>query len=201
MMLLSVAATLVLLSFHASAWPAEKPSSGNAAVAGAKILELMAQSASGKRAENSQLDTLYKDLDPILFPDVFGTYAGGLFCGNCKSDINWAGKQFVNATYANPLLVYPSTTDKSVIIKHPRDNIAKMEERTAFGKKQAAVVYRKNGVVDFLRIVVNGTELGLVLIGKATLGGTTPTTPAYFTLTKDLSMEAKVQAGAGLKSP
>ena len=170
-------------------------------VAGSKILELIAQSKAGTRAPNSQLDTLYKDLNPILFPAVFGTYAGGLFCGTCKSDINWAGKQFVNQTYANPLLVYPSATDKSLVIKHPRDNIAKMEERVGFGKKQAAVVYRRNGVVDYLRIVVNDTTHGLILIGKATIGGTVAATPAYFYLTKDSALEAKVKAGAGKKSP
>jgi hypothetical protein len=199
-MLLTAIPVVVLLSSAVLATPAEKPSSAGAA-AGAKILELMAQSASGKRAQNSQLDTLYKDLDPILFPDVFGIYAGSLFCGTCKSDINWAGKQFVNQSYANPLLVYPSSTDKSILIKHPRDNIAKMEERQAFGKKQAAVVYRVNGVVDFLRIVANDTEHGLVLIGKATMGGTIAASPAYFALTRDMSMEAKVKAGEHKKSP
>jgi hypothetical protein len=76
-----------------------------------------------------------------------------------------------------------------------------MEERRAFGKKQAAVVYRVNGVVDFLRIVANDTEHGLVLIGKATLGGTVAARPAFFTLTKDPSMEAKIKAGAHLRSP
>jgi hypothetical protein len=181
--------------------PVEKPGKSLGGVAGAKILELIVESVAGKRAQNSQLDTLYKDLDPILFPDVFGTYAGGLFCGKRKSDINWAGKQFINETYANPLLVYPSATDKSLVIKHPRDNIAKMEERTAFGKNQAAVVYRRNGIVDFLRIVVNDTTNGLILIGKATMGGIAPATPAYFYLKKDLAMEAKVKAGEGRKSP
>jgi hypothetical protein len=179
----------------------EQSSSTKASAAGAKILELMAQSGAGKRAQNSELSTLYKDLDPILFPQVFGTYRGGLFCGGCTSPINWAGKQFVNQSYANPLLVYPSATNRSVLIKHPRDNIARMEERRAFGKKQAAVVYRVNGVVDFLRIVANDTERGLVLIGKATLGGTVAARPAFFTLTKDPSMEAKIKAGAHLRSP
>jgi hypothetical protein len=196
------AISLVIPLFLADlATPAEKPGSTGANAAGAKILELMAQSAAGKRAQNSQLSALYKDLDPILFPEVFGTYRGGLFCGGCQSPINWAGKQFVNQSYANPLLVYPSATNRSVIIKHPRDNIARMEERRAFGKKQAAVVYRVNGVVDFLRVVVNDTEHGLVLIGKATLGGTVAATPAYFTLTRDPSMEAKIKAGARMRSP
>lgn len=200
-MLFTAIPLVVLFSSAALVAPAEAASSPAATAAGAKILQLMAQSAAGTRAQNSQLDALYKDLDPIRFPEVFGIYAGGLFCGGCKSDINWAGKQFVNASYANPLLVYPSSTDKSVIIKHPRENIARMEERQAFGKKQAAVVYRVNGVVDFLRIVVNDTEHGLVLIGKATMGGTIAASPAYFSLTKDPSMEAKVKAGKGRRSP
>jgi hypothetical protein len=171
-MFLSILTPIALLIPHIAASPADPTSpSTPATIAGAKILTLMKESAAGKLAKDSDLDTLFEDLEPILFPAVFGTYAGGLFCGPCKSDMNRAGKHFVNATYANPLLVYPSATDRSVVIKHPRENIAKIEERTAFGKEQAAVVYWRNGVVNFLRVVVNDEVNGLVLIGKGTMGG------------------------------
>ena len=171
----------------ASPSPADKPVSVAAAAAGAKILAFIAER---KRVPASQIDPLFKDLQPIPVPDVFGIYAGGLFCGTCKS--NWAGKQFVNETYVNPLLMYPSASNHNTINVYPKENIAKIRNVLAYNKTQATVIYNSGGIKDYLRIVVNDAEHGLILIGKATMNGLSAT-PPYFYLKKDPSMTAKVK--------
>jgi hypothetical protein len=129
-------------------------------------------------------------LDSILVPDVFGIYAGGLFRGKLLCNTTWAGKQFANESYVNPMLEYPSATVHSVIYANT-GGVAQIHNIEAYGKTQATVAF-DNGTMkafDYLRVITNDAGNGLRLLGKAYADGRFA---MYWHLKEDMSMAAKM---------
>ncbi len=122
----------------------------------ARIQEMIAD---GQAYTNDQIMPYYDLLDTVDTEFIIGTWKGGKFDGGKMPDpINWYGKRFNSANYAEPLL---ARKPDGTVYSFDKWGMAMVREVKFRGKVSATLIYDKKPIMDYFRKIDDDTIIGL----------------------------------------
>ncbi|MEY4562252.1 MAG: hypothetical protein RLZZ618_1529 [Pseudomonadota bacterium] len=122
----------------------------------ARLLDLI----HSKEAVSAEvLFPLYDQLEPISVEDILGRWKGGRFDGGKEPDpIRWYGKNFVSASYCEPLL---ARNEDGSVYAFDKLGAAQMRLIEWRGKVSASLIYDSQPIMDYFRKVTDDVIIGL----------------------------------------
>ncbi len=113
----------------------------------------------GQAYSPEMLMSLYDQLEGATADFMIGTWKGGKFDGGKDPDpIKWYGKRFVSRTHVEPLLC---RKEDGTVYSYDNLGIAQLREVVFNGKVCASLIYDKQPIMDYFRVVNENVVIGL----------------------------------------